>query len=127
MPSRRLLGRRSATSSPSPSAVGNRAELRGLNIIGMKRSGLSTAGNPCLRKAYRMIFDRTQPLARTSTAPRREFADVAERSMQDHRFHAGARQTAVRRASRAAALDDDGADDEAPRRTHSPAKRRRIA
>jgi UDP-N-acetylglucosamine acyltransferase len=43
---------------PYGMAIGNRASLRGLNIIGMKRSGLPRAEILALRQALRMIFDR---------------------------------------------------------------------
>ncbi|RUW26722.1 acyl-ACP--UDP-N-acetylglucosamine O-acyltransferase, partial [Mesorhizobium sp. M1E.F.Ca.ET.041.01.1.1] len=45
---------------PYAIAVGNRASLRGLNIIGLKRSGLPRAEIYLLRKAYRTIFDRSR-------------------------------------------------------------------
>ncbi|RVA66959.1 acyl-ACP--UDP-N-acetylglucosamine O-acyltransferase, partial [Mesorhizobium sp. M7A.F.Ca.CA.001.08.1.1] len=45
---------------PFAIAVGNRASLRGLNIIGLKRSGLPRSEILVLRKAYRMIFDRSR-------------------------------------------------------------------
>lgn len=48
---------------PYGMAVGNRAKLRGLNIVGMKRSGLARAEIHALRKAYRMIFDRSRPVS----------------------------------------------------------------
>jgi UDP-N-acetylglucosamine acyltransferase len=48
---------------PYGMAVGNRAHLRGYNVIGIKRSGLPRSELLALRKAYRMIFDRAHPVA----------------------------------------------------------------
>ena len=42
---------------------GNRATLRGMNVVGMKRSGISHSEMLKLRRAYKMIFDRSRPLA----------------------------------------------------------------
>jgi len=41
---------------PYASATGNHAQLSGLNIIGMKRRGMSRAGIHDLRAAYRLLF-----------------------------------------------------------------------
>ena len=60
---------------PYGMAVGNRASLRGLNIIGMKRSGLPRAEIHALRKAYRMIFDRARPVSENVQRVAEEFAD----------------------------------------------------
>jgi UDP-N-acetylglucosamine acyltransferase len=54
--------------------AGNRAKLRGLNVIGMKRSGMPRADIHALRKAYRMVFDRSRPLAENIDRAKREFA-----------------------------------------------------
>ena len=50
----------SATSSPTAWSWATAPRLRGLNVIGMKRSGVPRADIFALRRAYRMIFD---PLA----------------------------------------------------------------
>jgi UDP-N-acetylglucosamine acyltransferase len=55
-------------------ARGNLAKLRGLNIIGMKRSGLSRAEIHAARRAYRAIFDRSRPVAENLAAAAVEFA-----------------------------------------------------
>lgn len=60
---------------PYGMAVGNRASLRGLNIIGMKRSGLPRVEIHALRKAYRMIFDRALPVSENVQRVAEEFAD----------------------------------------------------
>ena len=68
----------SATSSPTAWSTGNRASLRGLNIIGMKRSGVPRAEILALRQAYRMIFDRARPVAENLATSSAEFADFAD-------------------------------------------------
>lgn len=59
---------------PFAIAVGNRAQLRGLNIIGLKRSGLARAEIHLLRKAYRMIFDRSRTIGENVELARVEFS-----------------------------------------------------
>lgn len=60
-------------------ARGNLAKLRGLNVVGMRRSGMSKADIQVVRRAYRTIFDRTRTLAENLDIAGREFAasDVA--------------------------------------------------
>ena len=41
---------------PYGSVVGNRAQLAGLNVIGLKRRGFSRSEIAALRKAYRLLF-----------------------------------------------------------------------
>ncbi len=59
---------------PYGMAVGDRAVLEGLNIIGMKRSGLPRADIHAMRKAYRTIFDEARPLAENLSLVEAEFA-----------------------------------------------------
>lgn len=47
---------------PYGSAIGNHAHLGGLNIIGMKRSGMKREEIHNLRHAVHMLFDRTKPV-----------------------------------------------------------------
>ena len=47
---------------PFGSAIGNHAYLAGLNIIGMKRSGMTRADIHALRHAVKMLFDRAHPI-----------------------------------------------------------------
>lgn len=56
-------------------ARGNLARLRGLNVIGMKRSGLPRAEIHAARRAYRTVFDRKRPIAENLAAATAEFAD----------------------------------------------------
>lgn len=62
---------------PYGMAVGNRATLRGFNIIGLKRAGMSRSDLTAMRSAYRMIFAPGQTVAENVEAVRDEFADVA--------------------------------------------------
>jgi UDP-N-acetylglucosamine acyltransferase len=59
---------------PYAIAVGNRASLRGLNIIGLKRSGLARSEIQLLRKAYKTIFDRSRTVAENIEFAKAEFA-----------------------------------------------------
>jgi UDP-N-acetylglucosamine acyltransferase len=69
---------------PFGMAVGNRAHLRGLNVVGIKRSGLPRSELLALRKAYGMIFNRERPVSENLEAARATFtgspavADVIE-------------------------------------------------
>jgi UDP-N-acetylglucosamine acyltransferase len=55
-------------------ARGNLAKLRGLNIIGMRRSGLPRAEIHAARRAYRAVFDRARPIAENLALAEIEFA-----------------------------------------------------
>lgn len=63
---------------PYAIAMGNRAKLRGLNVIGLKRSGMSKPNIMALRRAYLTIFDRSRPMAENVEIARREYADFPE-------------------------------------------------
>jgi len=60
---------------PYGMAVGDRAELRGLNVVGMKRSGMPRSELMRIRQAYRLIFSPERPLAENMEEARREFGD----------------------------------------------------
>lgn len=55
-------------------AQGNLARLRGLNVVGMRRSGMTKADIQAARKTYMMLFDRDHPVAENIEKARREFA-----------------------------------------------------
>jgi UDP-N-acetylglucosamine acyltransferase len=55
-------------------ARGNLAKLRGLNVIGMRRSGMSRTEIQTVRQAYRTIFDRARTIAENLEIARLEFA-----------------------------------------------------
>ncbi|MBX3569362.1 MAG: acyl-ACP--UDP-N-acetylglucosamine O-acyltransferase [Rhizobiaceae bacterium] len=59
---------------PYGMAGGNRATLRGMNVVGMKRQGVPRSEILALRRAYRTIFDRARPLAENIEIARGEFA-----------------------------------------------------
>ncbi|MER9229325.1 acyl-ACP--UDP-N-acetylglucosamine O-acyltransferase [Mesorhizobium sp. M0018] len=59
---------------PYAIAVGNRASLRGLNIIGLKRAGLPRTEIHLLRKAYKTIFDRSRTVGENIEFAKAEFA-----------------------------------------------------
>lgn len=58
---------------PYGMVIGNRAKLRGLNVIGLKRAGVSRAELSTMRSAYRMLFDRSRPVAENVEAVRAVF------------------------------------------------------
>lgn len=62
---------------PYGMASGNPATLRGLNIVGMKRSGLPRSTIYELRRAYRIIFDRARPVSENLERAAVEFAGSA--------------------------------------------------
>jgi UDP-N-acetylglucosamine acyltransferase len=54
-----IIGGQSAVSQDIPpyvSAAGNRAQLYGLNLVGLKRKGFSDESINTLKKAYKMVF-----------------------------------------------------------------------
>jgi UDP-N-acetylglucosamine acyltransferase len=59
---------------PFAIAVGNRAKLRGLNIVGLKRAGLPRSEVHLLRRCYRTIFDHAHSVGENVDAARAEFA-----------------------------------------------------
>ena len=54
---------------------GNRATLRGMNVVGMKRAGVPRAEILKLRLAYKTLFDRSRTLAENIETAREKFAD----------------------------------------------------
>jgi UDP-N-acetylglucosamine acyltransferase len=55
-------------------ARGAPAVLRGLNMVGMKRAGMPRAEIHAARRAYRMAFDRSRPIAENLAAAAVELA-----------------------------------------------------
>ncbi|MCR4267305.1 acyl-ACP--UDP-N-acetylglucosamine O-acyltransferase [Nitratireductor sp. ZSWI3] len=62
---------------PYGMAVGDRARLRGLNIVGLKRSGMSRSDVTTLRKAYRMLFAEGASLEDNAAAVAKAFPETA--------------------------------------------------
>lgn len=61
---------------PYGMAVGNRAKLRGFNVVGLKRAGMSRSELATLREAYRLLFSTGRPLAENAEAARARFTDM---------------------------------------------------
>lgn len=95
---------------PYGMAVGNRARLRGFNVIGMRRSGVDKAEIHRARAAYRRIFDPARPVADNLADAAREFADSAiVMSIIDFMSSRGKRHFTVPPLRNGG---DDGQDDE---------------
>jgi UDP-N-acetylglucosamine acyltransferase len=62
---------------PYGMAVGNRAKLRGFNVVGLKRAGMSRSELTTLRAAYDRLFSGERPLAESAELVRAQFADSA--------------------------------------------------
>lgn len=96
---------------PYAIAVGNRASLRGLNIIGLKRSGLPRSEILLLRRCYNMIFDRARTVAENVDTAKAEFAgSPTAMKIIDFITHRGHRHYAVPRLKGGAADDTDDED-----------------
>jgi len=96
---------------PYAIAVGNRASLRGLNIIGLKRAGLPRSEIYMLRKAYRTIFDRSRTVGENVELAKAEFAgSPTAMKIIDFIASRGKRHFAV--PSLKGDGDDDSGDDE---------------
>ena len=63
---------------PYAMAVGNRAKLVGLNLIGLKRSGLSDSTIQSLKKAYDILFLSELSLKEAMTQVGQEFPGIPE-------------------------------------------------
>ncbi len=57
--------------------IGNRGHLAGLNIVGLKRAGVGHEQIHALRKAYKMLFDKSGTFAERVDNVADQFADVA--------------------------------------------------
>jgi UDP-N-acetylglucosamine acyltransferase len=96
---------------PYAIAVGNRASLRGLNIIGLKRAGLPRSEIYLLRRAYRTIFDRSRTVGENVELAKAEFAgSPTAMKIIDFITSRGKRHFAV--PSLKGDGDDDNGDDE---------------
>ncbi|MFU0504585.1 acyl-ACP--UDP-N-acetylglucosamine O-acyltransferase [Pseudaminobacter sp. NGMCC 1.201702] len=94
---------------PYAIAMGNRAKLRGLNVVGLRRSGMSKAEIMTLRRAYQTIFDRARPVSENVEIARVEFADSpAAMKIVDFISARGKRHYAVPPLK--GAVDDDADD-----------------
>lgn len=98
---------------PYAIAAGNRAKLRGLNIIGLKRSGLPRSEIYLLRKVYRSIFDRSRSVAENIDLARAEFGSSSPAAMKMIDFIAGGGKRHYAVPPLKGGGDDDSGDDEA--------------
>lgn len=88
---------------------GNPARLRGLNIIGLKRAGMSRDDLFTLRAAWRVLFSEERPLAENVGIARRDFAGSAvAMEVVDFLDHRGKRQFITPRSGGDGAADDGG-------------------
>jgi UDP-N-acetylglucosamine acyltransferase len=62
---------------PYGMAYGDRARLRGLNVVGLRRSGMKASDVARMRQAYRHLFAPESPLAENIEAVGRDYADFA--------------------------------------------------
>lgn len=62
---------------PYGMAVGNRASLRGFNLVGLKRAGMSRSELTTMRAAYRMLFSPEKTVAENAQDVRDAFAGSA--------------------------------------------------
>lgn len=60
---------------PYGMAVGDRAKLRGLNVVGMKRSGMVRSDIMQLRQATRLLFSSERPMSENIELVREEFPE----------------------------------------------------
>ncbi|WP_173932177.1 acyl-ACP--UDP-N-acetylglucosamine O-acyltransferase [Chelativorans sp. Marseille-P2723] len=62
---------------PYGMVMGDRAKLRGLNIVGMKRAGIGHSELQKARRAYGQLFSSERTLAENMAVVRRDFSDCA--------------------------------------------------
>jgi UDP-N-acetylglucosamine acyltransferase len=76
-----MLGAHSLVDSdvvPFSIAVGNRARLSGINVIGLSRRGFSDDSVNALRAAFQILFEGDDIFASRVETTRAQFADIAE-------------------------------------------------
>lgn len=89
---------------------GERGSLRGLNIVGMRRSGMPRQEIQAARAAYRMIFDREHPVSENLVRAMATYGESpAAREIIDFLSSREKRHYAVPRIGRPVG-DDDGED-----------------
>lgn len=91
-------------------ASGNRAKLRGLNVVGLRRAGRTKAEIREIRSVYQAIFDRARPMAENLERAARQSADSQDaRAIIDFLTSRGKRHFVVPPLH---AGERDGIDDE---------------
>ena len=76
-----MIGGASAVARDVPPfavAIGNRAKLEGINLIGLKRRGFSRETIRALATAFEMVFKTDEPLKISIEKVREEFSDIPE-------------------------------------------------
>lgn len=97
---------------PYAIAAGNPAKLRGLNVVGLKRSGMSKQELHALRQCYKLVFEGSQPVAENIEKARAEFSNMPQAlKIIDFFSHKAKRHYAVPPVG--ARSDDDEHDDAA--------------
>lgn len=93
---------------PFAVATGNPAKLRGLNVVGLRRSGAARAEIHELRRVYRTIFDARSPLSENLKAAAATFRDSAGASqIINFLTQKGKRHLTVPRIGGGDAVDDE--------------------
>lgn len=96
---------------PYGMVTGNRAKLRGFNIVGLKRAGMTRSDLQTLRTAYRRIFAPGGSIVANAEAVRAEFADNAPATeIIDFLTSAGKRPIIVPAVGAASHAADDADD-----------------
>lgn len=93
-------------------AQGNLADLRGLNVVGMRRSGMSKQDIAIARRAYKSVFDRAHSMAENIARAKSEFADSPlAMEIVDFVSARGKRYFVVPPVRGAGSVDDAGEND----------------
>ncbi len=93
---------------PYGMAFGNRAHLRGLNMVGLKRSGMRRDQIASIREAYHVLFDENAPLAENALVAKERFAQSeVVVDMIDFILSRGKRHFTVPKRGAAENADDD--------------------
>lgn len=94
---------------PYGMAFGNRAHLRGFNVIGLKRSGMSRSDLMSMREVYRVLFNPNTTLAENIETVRREYsASPVAMEMADFLGTRGRRHFTVPDLDDLGNISDDG-------------------
>jgi UDP-N-acetylglucosamine acyltransferase len=93
---------------PYGMAVGVYAHLAGLNIVGMKRSGMSRSEIHAMRAAYRMLFDRKATVAENVGKVRESFSGSPAVARLLEFVSLDAKRSYCTPPLSAAQVDDDG-------------------
>lgn len=89
-------------------AMGNRARLRGLNLVGMKRSGMTSAAMREFKDAYKMMFNRRMLFSEALARTREHYAGNAGVLELVSFFDAGSKRHFCMPAGGSAGDDDGG-------------------